>query len=207
MSDEVKNKRITFKAVIKFIFIGIIIFIYGAIIARSFMSCDVALTKKVISDKQLLDAYYEDPENFEVRQYGMMNPYEKISEGRLIYYDKLYYIPSVKQLQFSIKYNTDVTSVDYGEGIPFKIYLKDKNGNEYYDYYYEAETRFQYGYIRVCFRNIDITPKDTTEFYAVYLEVPDGSGEYKPLTNYKVYNGKTVNSGNFEVYQVIDFKP
>lgn len=207
LPKEKKAKKLSIKKIFKFFFVGIILFIYGAIISRSFMSCDVPLTKKVISDQQLLDAYYNQPELFEVRQYGMQNPYEKISEGRLIYYDKLYYIPVAKQLQFSIKYNTDVTNAAIGDGIPFKIYLKDKHGNIYDDYYYEKQQRFQYGYVRVSFRNIDINLKDTTEYYTVFLEVLEQNGKYKPLTSYKIYNGNTANRGDSEIYKIIKFKP
>ena len=209
MSETAKEKPTageTGKKIFKYLVYAVILFVYGCLIFRSFMSCDAPIVDKVLMDEQAAHIYREDPDAFTVEQYGMREAFVKIADGRMLSFDKLYYLPKANQLQVTVKFNTDIASEPTDE-LPLSFYLVDETGNEYHDYFYEYETRFQYGYARVSFRGIELSKEteltdgmDRKKYQiAVVLKAESDTGEGKKLAQQLIYDGS-------EIFKQIDFK-
>ncbi len=195
--DESKKQNIVIR-VLKWVCGAIILLICAILFYRCVSSADHAITDKVLMNDAFYEAYEENPEELKVEKYGMQSPWVSIREGRLVEFNQLYYIPILQQMQFSIKYNEDLTNGEYTD-IPFKLVLIDEMGNEYSEYWYETAQKERYKYIRVCFENINVYADSVDEngqelrhTYKLKMEMIDEKGQYNYLCTYNLYDGKTV---------------
>ncbi len=207
-NEPKKKKGFTPGKLFKFLALVVIVAVYGVLMARCVMSNDAPLVKEVLVDEAFLSAYNADKENFTVQKYGIENSWAAIREGRLLEFNHLYYVPSVKQLQFSVKFNTDLPLCEYDEEIPFKFSLRDENGNEFLNYRYKYTEKFGFGYIRLCFNGIELEDKSKTDEngdylrhkYTLYVQMIDKNGDYNTICAASIYNGAKAS-------RPVDFKP
>lgn len=205
-NEEKPKKGFTIKKLFKFIGVSIIILIYAVLFARCMMTSDSKIVKEVLQDETFIQSYKENPDAFSVRQYAMKSAWVAIRDNRLLEFNYLYYVPLAKQMQFSVKFNTDLPEFDYTEEIPFKFKLVDTDGNEYTDYHYKYDEKFGYGFIRLCFDGIDLETGKTDDdgnklrnTYKLYIDMVNKDGTYSSLCDYQVYDGSNV-------YKNISFK-
>lgn len=201
IEEPKKVKGFTIGKMFKFIFIAIFVLIYGTIVIRCTLANDDKIVSKVIYDDTTLSVYNSAPQEFLVQQYPMNSPWVAISEGRLIEFNYLYYLPAAKQLQFSVKFNLDIAEFYNTEGLPFDFSLRDKYGNTFNDYFFEYKEKSGYGYIRICFNDIvledlnaepdenGIIPRNKFTVY-IYQMMQDNT--YSDLCSYQIYDGGTV---------------
>ena len=201
--EENKSSNI-FVIVLKWIGVLIIVLICALLFYRCVTSIDHPVVKKVLMNEEFLSAYAENPENVRVQQYGMHSAWVTVDEGRLIEFNNLYHIPSVNQLQFSIKYNHDIVKGEF-DGIPFKLRLVDENGKVYEDFVYEAASRERFRYIRVSFDNIVLVRDEIDEngnnlrhSYVLEIDCVQPDGSYKELCKYELYDGDSQRSFVFK---------
>ncbi len=205
--DEQKSKKFGVGKVFKWIMLLIIIFVYGVLFARCMVSRDHKIVNEIIRDEIFQAALVENRDTFTVEKYAMQSAWVAIRDNRLIEFDQLNYIPLAKQMQFAVKFSTDLPECEYDEQIPFKFRLMDENGNEYTDYWYKYASRSRFGFVRVCFNGIDFeidgeydeNGKAKRHRYTLYIDMVDQNGEYSELCNYKIYDGSSV-------YKNIDFE-
>ena len=201
IEEPVKVKGFTFKKLFKFLGWVLFLLVIGTIIVRCTLSRNDEIVSKVIVDSNTLSVYNASPEDFIVEQYPMNSPWVAIQDGRLVEFNYLYYLPQTKQLQFSVKYNLDIAENTNEYGIPFEFSLTDDYDNEFSDYFIEYKEKFGYGYIRVCFNNIELEDltKDPDEFgkyprnkYTLNILELGEDGDYSKLCTYRVYDGGTI---------------
>ncbi len=222
-NEDDKKKSPLFIRFLKWFCIGIIILIIGILIARIYIHRDSKITNKVIMTQAFLEEYEKNPDELEVRKYGIPEPWidvilskidDTVSEeddkkGRLIEFDSLYHIPKTKQLQVSVKYNEDIIP-DGVKGFPLKLRLVDEKGSIYEQYIYETASVAYFRHVRVCFEDIEI---ETGEFdkdgiskrhsYTLEIDIKQPDGSYKNLCEYPLYNG---NEQKTAIYAVVDYK-
>lgn len=196
---EEPKKGFTVGKLIKWIFIIVVIFIYAALIVRCTLSRDDKLVKKIIVNDATEYAYTMNKDIFSVDKYPMNSPWVAISEGRLVEFNNLYYIPLSKQLQFSVKYNTDIAQEIGKDGIPFRFKLVDEENNIYESYFFEQNKKYRFNYIRVCFDGIELvrdeinieTNRPLRKKYYLYIDRLE-NGLYKELCHYMIYDGTEI---------------
>ena len=206
--EEPEKKGFTIGKLFKWIIYGITMLIVAIIVVRCTMYSNHKIVKKVIVNDVTTAAF--DTEGFAVEQYAMDKPWQVVEERRMVEFNYLYHIKNARQLQFSVKYNTDI--VEYTreqDGLPFKFKLVDNYSNVYEDYFFEKAEKAGYGYIRLCFEGIDLIDEDSEpdeygnkdrKKYTVYVYELDGDGEYFELCRYRIYDGSPISRD-------IKFKP
>ncbi len=195
--DEPKKQNIVLR-IFKWVCAAIIILICGILFVRCVGYMDHKIVKKVLMNEAFYTAYEQSPEQLKVEKYGMKDAWVRVREGRQVEFNNLYYIPLLKQMQFSIKYNQDLPQCEYSE-MPFRLKLIDDEGNEFTEYWFEEAQRERYKYVRICFENIDIYTDKVDEngqeirhTYTLVIDMTDGKGGYNELCTYKLYDGKTI---------------
>ncbi|MBP5245151.1 MAG: hypothetical protein J6036_01665 [Clostridia bacterium] len=190
---EEPEKGFSIKKLFKWIGILIIIAIDLTIFIRCVTTRDDKIVSKILKDDTYIEAYKSDPENFKVLQYGMERSWVAVEEGRLIEFNYLYHIETAKELQFSVKYNKSIAHRGENGEDPFVFRLIDDKNNVYDDYFFERKTKGDYCYMRMCFKDIELTygSDDDRKTYTLYIDKFNGS-EYKEYCSYKIYNGSKV---------------
>lgn len=198
--EEPVKKGFTIGKLLKWIVYSVILLVFGILVARCSMYGNHKIVKKVLVDDTLRAVY--DNEDFVVEQYGMDNPWQVVESGRMVEFNHLYHIKSANQLQFSVKYNTDIVEhIRKEDGLPFKFKLVDNNSNVYEDYFFETAEKFGYGYIRLCFNGVslidelgenDVYGNPPRKRITVYVYELDDKGEYFELCRYTLYDGSAV---------------
>lgn len=195
--DEPKKQNIVVR-IIKWFFLGIVILICSTVLVQCYKSLDHDIVDQVLMDESFFEKYEEVGSELVVEKYGMQSAWVEVRKGRLVEFNELYYIPALKQMQFSVKYNEDLPQCEY-EGSPFRMTLVDDVGNEFTDCFFKHEQRYKFKYIRVCFNDIDIYTDIVDENgmeirrqFTLVMEVTDGEGGYKPLCTYKIYDGSRI---------------
>ena len=212
--------------IIKWIGVAIIIVIIGCLLYRCVTHrFEPAVSDKIIMTEEFLELYNNDPENFEVRRYGIQQPWVDVVErqGRLMEIKHLYYIPSTRQLQITLKYNADIVPEEYAvlpasgtsetmKGVPFEVSLVDEANNEYKTFVYETGERERYRYIRLCFDDVDIETGETDEegnpvrhSYFVKMKMITQEGTYEDVClggMHKIYDGTEVRSLAYDEVKV-----
>lgn len=196
---EEPKKGFTIGKLLKWIFLAVTLLMLGILVARCTMYSDDDIVQKVLVNDNFRTAYEKD--DFKIERYGMKNAWVAVQDRRMVEFNYLYHIKSARQLQFSVKYNLDIAEYIGDDGVPFKFKLVDNYSNVYDDYWFESTEKFGYGYIRLCFENIDLID-DTIEpdengiparkTYTVYVNQLDGNGEYTELCRYKLYDGSGI---------------
>ena len=200
-------KGFTIGKLFKWIIYSVILVMVGIIVVRCTLYSDDKLVKKVLVNDVTREAYSKP--GFEVEQYGMDKPWQVVEERRMVEFNYLYHIKTARQLQFSVKYNTDIVEcLREEDGLPFKFKLVDNYRNVYEDYFFEEKEKFGYNYIRLCFEGVDLIddsaePDEFGEYprkpYTKYIYELGVDGEYTELAKYKIYDGSKVS-------KKIDFK-
>ena len=210
IDEPKKTKGFTIGKLFKWIAIIIVVLIYAILIVRcTIFQGDVDIVSKILTNDITISSYNADPDVFVVEEYGMNSPWVAVAEGRLIQFYHLNHIKAAKQLQFAIKYNTDIATDMNADGIPFKFRLIDNYNNTYDDYFFEQKSRFNYNYIRICFDGIELIdelaePDENgiipRKKYTLYIDklMPDGT--YFEYTKYDLYTGlRSSDPVNFKI--------
>ncbi len=191
--DSENTKKITIGGIFKCIIYCICITIIGCVIIRSCAARNVELVERVIYNEETLEAYGDAP--FVVREYPLMDFWRSVNGNHLLQIDHLYYAPPAKQLQVSVKYRTSYAHAPDGQDIPFEFYLEDELGNRFDNYFYETDSRGQYGFIRVCFEDVELRPTDDPQggkLYRFYIDVENETGAFAPLESFELYDGSNL---------------
>lgn len=177
---EENNKKSLLKTILYSIFMGIFLFIMCAIIVRSCQSIDSPIADDVIFDDITKKAYNDSPEDFKVITYDLEKRFEAVEANQLLQLKFLYFIPSAKQMQITIKYNISYAKPATDTFLPFDLILKNDSGDILNDYFYEHDEKDGFAYIRIAWNNVEFTDKS----------------EYTLQINQKK-EGKTVTRGTF----------
>lgn len=189
-NEEPQKKGFTFAKLIKWLFLSLIILVYLILAARCVQSSDHKIVDKILVNVVFVKAYENSPEEFSVEKYGIEKAWDDIREGRLLEFNNLYYVPLAKQLQISVKFNLDLPLCEYEEEIPFRFRLRDDEGVEYTDYWYEFAEKTGYGYIRLCFEGIELEKpeeENAVEIAGEAEETQTSIGSYGVSENRKKY--------------------
>ena len=191
--EEPKNEKgITVKRVLKWICFAIMAFVIVTLVVRCSIYRDDGIVREILVDDVFMQAYEASPEDFSVRQYGMNSAWVPVRDGRLIEFNYLYHIEAAHELQFSVKYNKDISEWLNDDGIPFKFRLIDSSGNVYTDYYFKSKSKLQYNFLRICFHGIDLEADGVRTSYTLYIDALNEDGTYGELCSYKLYDGSTI---------------
>ena len=161
-NEEPNKKEHIVVRIFKWLGIGIIVIICGLLMYSCICSIDHGIVDKVLMNEAFYDEYEKAPDELVVEQYGMNSPWIAITEGRLLEFNNLYYIPKLNQLQVSVKYNEDI-KYSKNDEMPLVFKLTDDEGNEYTDYFVAFAERSKYEYVRICFENVDLYKRETDE--------------------------------------------
>lgn len=135
-------------------------------------------------DDEAYSAYKEDSEGFNLLSYTIESYYSgeggdtkrvvrnPMTENENIKFTAVEYMPDIKKLQFTVRYN-EASAEKYsanGTGEHFVFLLADDKGNVYKDYSFKAfSQRFLgmklYNYRRLLFSDIDLTDTKTLTLY------------------------------------------
>lgn len=169
-----EEKRPLWWRILAYLFYALGVFIIGCFVFRSCKMSDTALCDDVIFNEEIMQAYEKNPEEFKVYTYGLRKRVESVEANQLLQMKYLYYIPSVKHMQVTVKYNTSYAPEASDNSLPLGIVLRDSNNNVYDDYFYEHAEKDGYAYIRISFSNIEFT--DESE-YTLYVYMTKNSEE------------------------------
>jgi len=169
MYDDEPKKRSLIGTILYSLFFGLFIFIMSSFIINSCRMHDHEIADDIIFDENTKNAYEKGTENFKVIEYGLKDKrFASVQANQLLQLKYLYYIPSANQAQLTIKYNTSYAEPASDTSIPFDIVLKDKNGIEMTDYYYEHAEKDGYAYIRMAWNNVEFSDKSE---YTLHIEL------------------------------------
>lgn len=160
-----------------YLIIASAIFILSCFIFRSYKMSDIPLCDDILCDEEISAAYSENSEDFKVYTYGLRKRFESVGANQLLQLKYLYYIPSAKQMQITVKYNTSYAE-PAEEKFPFELILKNEKSEILDDYYYEYGEKYGYGYIRISFCDVEIE-KDSE--YTLYVYLPKENEESQLL--------------------------
>lgn len=199
-NEQPKKKGFTIGKLFKAILLLFIVLVYAVLFTRCMLSRDHKIVDEVLRDEAFESALLQNPDDFNVQQYPMQSAWVAIRENRLIEFDSLHYVPLAKQMQFSVKYSTDLAGFDYEQDIPFKFRLVNENGEEFTDFWYKSASRSRFGFIRVCFNGVpfeidgqfDENGKQKRHTYTLYIDMIQQNGEYYELCSYQIYDGSTI---------------
>jgi len=188
--NEESTKKSPVGMILYAIFFAIFIFIMSSIIFNSCRMSDHNIADDIIFDDMTKRVYEDSKDDFTVLMYDVEKRFEAVEANQLLQLKYFYYIPDAKQMQLTIKYNTSYAAAPTKQAIPFEILLKDHEGNNNSNYFYEAAEKDGYGYIRICWNNIHF---DENSEYTLYInQEVDGKvkerGRFlmqKPSTAYK----------------------
>lgn len=194
----------TFKKSLKYFLIVIALCIYGLLAYRLITGLNVP--------KAQLKLLWTDNIKEEYRQNGTLTVYEQDPEQAFeedgcfsVYSVK--YIPSVSQLQLTVRYNK--STVKYLQEFypdetldesPFAYVLRDNNGNIYGNCSYSVTQKGRYTYLKLAFDNVKLFDKSVVPPEKEYF-TPDG--EYSDII-YKGIGMSQVETSNIS-YLYIDF--
>lgn len=203
IEEPKKEKGLSVRRVLRWLAYLIMASVIITLMVRCSIYIDDKIVSEVLQDDVFNAAYERSPEDFSVRQYGMKSAWVAIRDGRLIEFNYLYHIEKARELQFSVKYNSDLAEYLNEDGIPFKFRLIDNENNVYDDYFFKQKDKFGYIYLRLCFHNIDLSyetdGKAQRRTYTLFIDVLGEDGGYSELCSYLIYDGS-------EIYKDIDFK-
>ena len=167
---EESQKKSIIATMLYWLFIGLFLFILCAYIFRSCESSEIE--DDVIFDEITKKAYEQSPDEFKVINYGLEKRFEAVEANQLLQLKYLYYLPSAKQMQLTIKFNKSYARPATDSFIPFDLILKDQDGNTLTNYFYEHESNKRYGYIRVAWNDVEFT--DKSEYTLHIMQEKDG---------------------------------
>lgn len=165
--DEPKALTIA-KKVLKWGFVAFAALFIGFLVLRVILSNPPSSMKKVVWNEKAFNAYTSSDGEFEVLKIPTSDSFS--TDGFHTVYE-IAYIPSIKQLQFTVRHND--RALNYIEKDYPEIRETEKNGEELYVYTltikkaeeettvsvyeYTCAARFGYTYRRLIFEDIDLT--------------------------------------------------
>lgn len=186
-----EEKKSWFGTLVTCIFFALGIFIISMIIFRSYKMSDIPLCDDIIFNESTYEAYEENPDDFKVYTYGLRKRFESVAGNKLLQLKYMYYIPGTNQIQVSIKYSTDYAETATDDHLPLELVLKNEKGNVLSDYFYEYGSKYDYGYVRICWNNAPIT--DTSE-YTLYIYLPVENKESKLIGKFTLQDAHSARS-------------
>ena len=106
---------------------------------------------------------------------GIEERFESVNDNKLLQMKYMYYIPEAKQMQVTVKYNTEYAGDTFGEEMPLTLVLKDHKGNILRDCYFKTDEKYGYGYIRVSYRGVEFTEDSEYTLYVYFKGETDTS--------------------------------
>lgn len=181
--DEAKAVKII-KKVLAWGFTAFAFLFIGFLVLRMFMSNPPSKMERVVWNEPLLAAYNESAakgEKLEILQIPTSNAFSE--EGMFSLYT-VTYAPSIKQLQFTVRYNNRIMNYlvkDYpeadkitGEVYTFSLEVKRGEGTELLTgYTYTAQERFGYTYRRLIFENVELEGVTNATVNVAYVGAPN----------------------------------
>lgn len=159
----------TLKKVFHWLIVALIIFIYAFFMYRIIESKMVFRHTDMVWTDEAYASYNSLGEDFRVYTYDAESEFGIDSsknngryDGRFSIYG-MRYIPSVDELQFTIRYNSstlDALCEEYGleraDEMPFRFILRDDEGNIWEKSSYKFKTSGRYTYVNIVFSDIDL---------------------------------------------------
>ncbi|MBP3387659.1 MAG: hypothetical protein J6L23_03890 [Clostridia bacterium] len=187
--DELLDLRWTSGKVVKAIFKSFIYFcaiaIYLVIFFRMYVSSELPLVKETVLSSEAQAIYKADPKDFEL--YRVDSKSTSSNSGGVML-RRMLYAPKVNEFEIGVRYNSKkLTGGDLNE--PFHYVLKDNKGNVFEMVNRVSDSRFEYGYERVCFGGVVIDVSDNVAYR---------DPESKDLSNTFGESDESVGSGIFD---------
>lgn len=187
--DELLDLRWTSGKVVKAIFKSFIYFcaiaIYLVIFFRMYVSSELPLVKETVLSSEAQAIYKADPKDFEL--YRVDSKSTSSNSGGVML-RRMLYAPKVNEFEIGVRYNSKkLTGGDLNE--PFHYVLKDNKGNVFEMVNRVSDSRFEYGYERVCFGGVVIDVEDNVAYR---------DPESKDLSNTFGESDESVGSGIFD---------
>ncbi|MBR5308252.1 MAG: hypothetical protein IKU43_05730 [Clostridia bacterium] len=174
MYEENEKKKSPIGVVFSALFFGIFLFIMCSIIFNSCRMSDSDICDDVIFDDRTYEAYNSSPEDFSVEAYDIEKRFEAVEANQLLQLKYLYYIPSAKQMQVTIKYNTSYAETTDSTELPLNLTLKNHTGEILDDFFFVTDVKDGYGYIRICWNNVEFSDKSE---YTLHVTQKKGDKE------------------------------
>lgn len=162
--DELLDLRWTSGKVVKAVFKSFIYFcaiaIYLVIFFRMYVSKEMKLVTQSILSDEAKQVYVADPKGFEL--YRVDSKYTSSDSGTVML-RRMIYAPDVNEFEIGVRYNSRrLTNDDLNE--PLTYILKDNKGNVFEMANRVSDSRFEYGYERVCFKGVFIDVSDNVSY-------------------------------------------
>lgn len=143
------------RRVIKYIFIALILIFNIALVVRIWMMNDTSVLSGLLINEKIKSSYASDPSGFSVEKYTVV---EKLAQNGEFSAYALVYIPSINQLQVTVRINDSILegySLSSTEVISFAISDSAENFTNFQTARL-SEKRFMYNYIKLVFDDITL---------------------------------------------------
>ncbi len=154
MQEEVR-KRSRIGKMIKICAIVISLFFYLFFLTRIFMSRDADIADDIYLDEHYHEEFMDKSSDFQLLLY---EPLSWTNDEGTVQLKNIHYMPEAKRLEITVKYNMNYFG-DTTDPLPFAFALRKVTGDKTItaeDPAVYFESRYSYGYIRICFDNIEI---------------------------------------------------
>ena len=159
------ERTFTFGKMLKYLFIGISLFIYVFGIYILITNRDTKIATDFVWTPEALTAYREAPEEFDIYKLEVMTNYTR--DGRFFVVNTRY-AENISQIQFTVKFNNStLRAIEEDYAIPsvsaddFYYVLSDNLGNCYTSYRYLIDTDARHCYRRLVFDDVSLIGIDT----------------------------------------------
>lgn len=211
----------TLKKVFRWLIVGLIIFIYVFFTYRIIESKMVFRHTDMVWTNEAYASYSALGDDFRIYTYDAESEfgidYSKKGgsyDGRFSVYG-MRYIPSVNELQFTVRYNSSTLDAlreqysleNVGE-MPFRFILRDEEGNIYEKTSYKYNRVGRYTYVNIVFSDIDLfdsVKKAPAESYPT-ATAPKAGYIYKGASKYG-YEKNSISALYLNMYYSEDYDP
>ena len=177
---EEKTQKITLWKITKWVLMLISILVYVLAFTRIFVSCDAKLSDDII----LTPEEKRDYDNLDL-DYPLYNyqPLSWTSDDGTVQIKNIYYLEPISELQLTLRYRISTYEKEKGV-IPFYCKVRATEGDEekvFENLETHFESRYNYGYIRLCID--DIVIEDGKKVISKAQRVDeDGNVTYETVT-------------------------
>ncbi len=162
--DELLDLRWTSGKVVKAIFKSFIYFcaiaIYLVIFFRMYISKELDLVKQTFLSEEARQVYAADPKGFELYR---VDSKSTSSKSGAVMLRRMVYAPDVNEFEIGVRFNSKKLT-DGNLDRPLSYVLKDNKGNVFEMVGRVSDSRFEYGYERICFGNVFIDVSDNVAY-------------------------------------------
>lgn len=169
-----KTAKLAFKSVFYFF----VLVIYGLLMLRFFVSCDLGMVDKAHFSDKAREIYTNAPDSFET--YNIHTPIT-FNEQKSLNLKTIVYSPTVNELEIGVKFKKTITG---GSTEPLLEYeLVDSDGNSYEIASRISDNRYDYGYERISFKGVKLDlDKNIVNIYESIVN--DSDAEYNRNVSY-----------------------